>query len=225
MHYLHQNWAFLLHCFGLGCPSVMLLYNGQWELYSATSVLFLFSRKIQNRCSEPVSNWLKEQQSQLSGENHKDRRSLIGHLYIPVSSSEYRICVLVIKESASFFLQVWKVISFCDVCVCTRAHKYVCKSSRVEFLLQFCPSVGRYRYSHRYVHVVAITTKHSPNYAALEWYLCISCCFSLNICQFIFNWGSSIGYSVENLKFMHGSVVCYWNCDLIVSMTNRNMQA
>ena len=80
--------------------------------------LFLFSRKIQNQCSEPVSNCLKEQQSQLSGENHEDGRSLICHLYIPVSSSEYQICVLVFKESASFLLQVLIVVSFCDVCVC-----------------------------------------------------------------------------------------------------------
>jgi len=155
--------------------------------------LFLFSWKIQNQCSEPVSNCLKEQQSQLSGENHKDGRSLICHLYIPVSSSEYQIYVLVFKESASFLLQVLNVISFYDVfvcvcvCVCVCPQKYLCKSSRVEFLLQFCPHVGSYCYSHGYVHVVAISTKHSPNHAALEWYLCISWCCSLNICQLMFN--------------------------------------
>ena len=45
------------------------------------------------------------------------------------------------------------------VCVCVCVHKYVFESSRVEFLSQFCPSVGSYCYSHRCVHVVAVTTK------------------------------------------------------------------
>jgi hypothetical protein len=87
--------------------------------------LFPFSREIQNQRSEPVSNCLKEQQSKLSSENPKDRRSLICHLYVPVSCSECQICVLVYKESASFLLPLLNVISFCGlyVCVCVCARK------------------------------------------------------------------------------------------------------